>query len=115
METMIALVILAVALFALAMVPIMTSKLALLTARRERATALAVRELDVLEAKDPTEAVQTVVVVSGDYRVTATKPAYGAANYRATVTVEWGGITGRSTLTLERDLSRISDVTRGTK
>ncbi|HCL79899.1 MAG TPA: hypothetical protein DIC53_08030 [Synergistaceae bacterium] len=114
-ETMIALVILAVALLTLAMVPLMTSKVGIQTARRERATALAVQTLDVLEAGAANEAVDRSEVVSGDYTILSVKPAYGAANYRAAVTVTWGGVTGATSLTMERDLSKFSDLTRGTK
>ena len=114
-ETLIAIVILAVALLTLAMVPLMTSKVGIQTARRERATALAVQALDVMEAVAANVAVDRSEVVSGDYTIRSVKPAYGAADYRAAVTVTWGGVTGESSLTVERDLSKFSDLTRGTK
>lgn len=50
-ETIIALLILSIALFAVAGVPIMSTKMALHSIRREQAVFLAVHELDELEAE----------------------------------------------------------------
>jgi Tfp pilus assembly protein PilV len=113
-ETIIALLILAIALLAMAFVPIMSTKLALQTVHRERAMTLAYSGLDFLESIKFDSAVTSTDTVSGDFRVTYTKPKYSAASndYKAIVTVKWGGVTGGSELILERSLSKFSQLTR---
>jgi Tfp pilus assembly protein PilV len=112
---MIALVILAVALLAMAAVPLMTTKLAVATVRKERASDLALERLDYLESLPETQAVASTDLLPGGYSVTCTKPAYApGAGYAATVTVTWSGFSGSSSVTIERDLSQVSGKTRGT-
>lgn len=105
-ETIIALLILAIALLAMAFVPIMSSKLALQTVQKERALALAHSRLDILEAaKDDVTASQDVV---GIYTLKYSR-SYGDNN--AVVEVSWGGLTKQTQLTLRRDLSKEARVT----
>ena len=113
-ESIIALLILAIALLAMALVPIMSSKLALQTVQKERAMTLAYSGLDYLESVKFDKSVSSPDVASGDFRITYSKPTYEAASndYKAVVTVRWGGVTGGSELTLERKLSKFSYLTR---
>lgn len=113
-ESIIALLILAIALLAMALVPIMSSKLALQTVQKERAMTLAYSGLDYLESVEFSKSVASTDVANGEFRITYTKPAYDAASndYKAVVTVRWGGVTGGSELTLERRLSKFSSLTR---
>lgn len=103
-ETIIALLILSIALLAIAIVPIMSSKMAIQTTQRERAMSLAINRLDVLESVDYEEAVNSTDV-AGQFTVVYTKAAKGSVG---SVTVTWGGITGNSSYTLTRDLSEAS-------
>ncbi len=113
-ETIIALLILAIALLAMAFVPIMSTKLALQTVQKERAMTLAYSGLDYLESVEYDKSVSSPDVASGDFRITYSKPTYEAASndYKAVVIVRWGGVTGGSELTLERRLSKYSYLTR---
>ncbi len=113
-ETIIALVILSVAILAIAFVPIMSSKMMLQTTQREQAMFLAMKGLDYLESVSPDVAVSDTVP-EGMYTLIYQKPLYSAAtasNYKATVTVRWTGLAGQSELILERNLSRLSHETR---
>ena len=103
-ETIIALLILSIALLAIAIVPIMSSKMAIETTQRERAMSLAINRLDVLESVDYEEAVNSTDV-AGQFTVVYTKAAKGLVG---SVTVTWDGITGNSSYTLTRDLSEAS-------
>ena len=113
-ETIIALLILAIALLAMAFVPIMSSKLALQTVQKERAMTLAYSGLDYLESVEYSKSVTSPDVANGEFRISYSKPAFDAASndYKAVVTVRWGGVTGGSELTLERKLSKFSYLTR---
>jgi len=103
-ETIIALLILSIALLAIAIVPIMSSKMAIQTTQRERAMSLAINRLDVLESVDYEEAVNSTDV-EGEFTVVYTNAAKGLVG---SVTVTWDGITGNSSYTLTRDLSEAS-------
>ena len=105
-ETIIALLILAIALLAMAFVPIMSTKLALQTVQREQALFLADNRLDRLEAIASQDIAGTEN--AGIYFVSFDK---SSVQRKATVTVTWGGVSKPSTLNLERDLSRISSLT----
>jgi len=113
-ESIIALLILAIALLAMALVPIMSSKLALQTVQKERAMTLAYSGLDYLESVEYSKSVTSPDVANGEFRISYSKPAFDAASndYKAVVTVRWGGVTGGSELTLERKLSKFSYLTR---
>lgn len=104
-ETIIALLILAIALLAMAFVPIMSTKLALQTVQREQALFLAYDRLDMLEA------VSADIVGSDDvgiYKVTWDR---SKARGNAIVQVSWGGISKPSSLDVTRDMSEESYVT----
>lgn len=107
-ESIIALLILAIALLAMALVPIMSSKLALQTVQRERALDLAHDRLDVLEARKAADGDIASADVVDIYTVSFDRTFAGN---RAVVEVFWGGITGQSSVRLERDLSRDSSRT----
>lgn len=107
-ESIIALLILAIALLAMALVPIMSSKLALQTIQRERALAIAHDRLDILEARESKEGDITSTDIVEAYTVSFDRTF---AKNKAVVEVSWGGITGQSTVRLERDLSRDSSRT----
>ena len=114
-ETIIALLILAIAILAMAFVPIMSTKLALQTVRRERAMGLASKNLDFLESVQSTDSVaSTDILLSGDFTLSLSKPSWQAASndYKATVTVQWGSLTGGSSMVLERRLSEFAELTR---
>jgi len=113
-ETIIALLILSIALLAIAIVPIMSSKMAIQTTQRERAMILAYRGLDYLESVGPLIAVMSPDIQSGDFLITYIKPAYTAASadYSSRVIVNWSGVPGEKQLVLERKLSRDSHQTR---
>lgn len=100
-ETIIALLILSIALLAIAIVPIMSSKMAIQTTQRERAMSLAINRLDVLESVSYGKAVNSTDV-EGEFTVVSTKAARGDVG---TVSVTWSGITGNASLTLTRNLS----------
>ncbi len=105
-ETLIALLILSIALLAIAGVPIMSTKLAILATHREQAHFLAVKALDSLEA-DSSLAVVTSPDIVGEFSVVATKQ-----NTIGRAVVSWRGVAGQSTLTLERRMSDFSSRTR---
>ncbi len=107
-ETVIALLILSIALLSMALVPLMTSKLALQTVQRERAMTLGYNGLELLEAK-PFATVVSSSDAFGEFSVTYSKPANANT---AKVTVAWKGITGASSIEFERRLSRVSSETR---
>ncbi len=107
-ESIIALLILAIALLAMALVPIMSSKLALQTVQRERALAIAHDRLDILEARKFDEGDITSTDIVEAFTVSFDRTF---AKNKAVVEVFWGGITGQSTVRLERDLSRDSSRT----
>lgn len=113
-ETVISLLILAVAILSIAMVPIMSSKMAIQTVKKEQAMTLAYSGLDFLESVPPDEEIASSDMASGDFLVSYAKPEYDAASddYRAVVTVRWQGVTGSSQLVLERILSRFANRTR---
>ncbi|NLN61015.1 MAG: hypothetical protein GX147_10055 [Deltaproteobacteria bacterium] len=104
-ETIIALLILSIALLAIAIVPIMSSKMALQTVQKEQALALAHTRLDVLEAASADIASLEAV---GIYTVSFDR---SFARGNAVVEISWGGITQQSTIKLERDLSRNARLT----
>lgn len=107
-ESVIALLILAIALLAMALVPIMSSKLALQTVQRERALAIAHDRLDILEARKSDDGDITSSDVVDIFTVSFDRTF---AENRAVVEVFWGGITGQSSVRLERNLSRDSSRT----
>lgn len=114
-ESIIALLILAIALIAMTLVPVMSTKLALQTVRREQAMGLASKNLNFLESVKSTESITSTDIQSGDFTVTLSKPAWAAASaddYKAIVTVEWSSLTGDSSLVLERHLSKFAELTR---
>ena len=114
-ESIIAMLILSIALIAMTLVPIMSSKLALQTVRRERAMGLASKNLDYLESVKSTDSVaSTDILLSGDFTLSLSKPSWQAASndYKATVAVQWGNLTGGSSMVLERRLSEFAELTR---
>ena len=113
-ESIIALLILAIALLAMALVPIMSSKLALQTVQRERAMTIAYSGLDWLESVKYDQKVASNDIVSGDFKISYSKPKYDDApnDYKAAVTVRWGGVYKATELVLERKLSKFSHLTR---
>jgi len=107
-ESIIALLILAIALLAMALVPIMSSKLALQTVQKEQALVLAYERLDALEALKPQSADITSTDTVGMYTVSFDR---SLARGNGIVQVSWGGITQPSTVTLQRDMSEESYLT----
>ncbi|MFA7621848.1 MAG: hypothetical protein WCY56_08405 [Aminobacteriaceae bacterium] len=109
-ETLIALIILSTAIFAIAGVPIMATKLALQSNSREKAVFIATMELEELEADSST-------TVSRPRRAALNYPDYFVQSTKdsgmAEVVVDWAGTSGKSTLTLVRDMSAFSHNTRG--
>jgi len=107
-ESIIALLILAIALLAMALVPIMSSKLALQTVQKEQALVLAYERLDALEALAPQSADIASTDTVGMYTVSFDR---SLARGNGIVQVSWGGITQPSTVTLQRDMSEESYLT----
>lgn len=105
-ESLIALLILSIAILAIAAVPIMSTKLAVLATHQEQAHFLAVKALDSLEA-DSSLAVVTSPDIVGGFSVIATKQ-----NTIGRAVVSWRGVAGQSSLTLERRMSDFSSRTR---
>jgi prepilin-type N-terminal cleavage/methylation domain-containing protein len=113
-ETIIALLILSIAILAIAGVPIMSSKLMLQTTHREQAMFLAVQALDALEAQPFNVSVSSEDVI-GSFSLKAEKPVFVESqpqNYIGKATVTWRSVTGQSSLTLERRMSKFSNETR---
>ena len=113
-ETVIALLILSIAILAIAAVPIITSKMMLQTTQREQAMFLALQALDTLEAEPFNVAVNSEDVV-GAFSLKSEKPVFVEAqpeNYIGKATVTWRGVTGNSSLTMERRISKFSNETR---
>lgn len=104
-ESIIALLILAIALLAMALVPIMSSKLALQTVQKEQALSLAQDRLDILEAASAD------IASSEDVGIYSVSFDRSFARGNAVVEVFWGGITQQSQIRLERDLSRNARLT----
>lgn len=104
-ESIIALLILAIALLAMALVPIMSSKLALQTVQKEQALVLAYDRLDILEAASAD------IASSEDVGIYSVSFDRSFARGNAVVEVFWGGITQQSQIRLERDLSRNARLT----
>jgi len=111
-ETIIALLILSIALLAIAIVPIMSSKMAIQTTQRERAMSIAYNALDYLESRKYTDpeldnavASQEITGDTGSYTVYLTRKK---ADNEGLVTVTWDGITGTASLVMRRDLSEQS-------
>ena len=104
-ETIIALLILSIALLAIAIVPIMSSKMALQTVQKEQALALAHDRLDILEAASAD------IASSEDVGIYSVSFDRSFARGNAVVEVFWGGITQQSQIRLERDLSRNARLT----
>lgn len=103
-ETIIALLILSIALLAIAAVPIMSTKLALQAALREQATAVGMRELDALEADSSNSIAERTV----DTGFSVFSALSSKQNGTGRVTVSWQG----SSLVLERSLSDYSSENR---
>lgn len=113
-ETIIALLILSIALLAMAFVPIMSTKLALQATCRERAMFLAVKALDSLEAKPFNVAVKRTDFID-EFTLTSEKTVFNQnqpEDYIGKANVMWKGIAGQNTLFLERRLSKFSSETR---
>ena len=104
-ETIIALLILAIAILAMAFVPIMSTKLALQTVQREQALFLAYDRLDQLEA------VSADIVSSDNVGIYTVTWDRSKARGNAVVQVSWGGITKPSSLDVTRDMSEESYMT----
>lgn len=113
-ETIIALLILSIAILAIVFVPIMSSKMALQTTHRERAMSLAVNALNFLEAQSFNVSIDSEDII-GDFTVKTEKPVFNQAqyqNYKAKATVTWKGVSGASSLVMERSISKFSSTTR---
>jgi len=113
-ETVIALLILSIAIFAIAGVPIMSSKLAIHATQRDQAMFLAVKTLDFLEAQPHTSSIASQDVVD-EFTINYGKPVFvetSPENHVGRATVTWRGVAGQSSLTLERLLSKFSSSTR---
>lgn len=113
-ETVIALLILSIAILAIAGVPIMSSKLAIHASQRDQAMFLAVKTLDFLEAQPHTSSIASQDVVD-DFTITYWKPVFVESspdNHVGRATVTWRGVAGQSSLNLERILSKFSSSTR---
>ena len=108
-ETLIALIILSTAIFAIAGVPIMATNLALHSNSREKAVFIAVTEMEDLEADKNSK-------VTRPRRAVTNYPEYhmqsGKEDGRAEVIVDWGGTVGKNTFTLVREMSDFSHNTR---
>ncbi len=109
-ETLIALLVLSIGILAVAAVPIMTTKLAVQSNKRELAVFIAVNELDALEA-DERETLNNSRHEPSGYKGIFVKSSKN--NGVGEAVVDWSGASGKSSLTMERQLSRHSDSTRG--
>jgi hypothetical protein len=89
----------------MALVPIMSSKMALQTVQKEQALALAHDRLDILEAASAD------IASSEDVGIYSVSFDRSFARGNAVVEVFWGGITQQSQIRLERDLSRNARLT----
>lgn len=103
-ETIIALLILSIALLAIAIVPIMSSKMAIQTTQRERAMSIAYAKLDQLEAVRFSEA-SNDVYTQGDFTVNVSYQDETDGGKLASITVSWSGVAGNSEFNLSRRLS----------
>ncbi|NCB27298.1 MAG: hypothetical protein EOM62_17875 [Bacteroidia bacterium] len=107
-ETIIALFILSIAILAVAAVPIMSMKMAFHANQHEVAVFLAVKELDKLEAeKNDIENAKAEVDDFPGVSVWSRR-----SGGKGEVLVEWQGVTGPTSFSLERSLSPESSKTR---
>ena len=109
-ETLIALMILSVALIGMAAVPVATTRLMLLAEEREKATLLAVSKLEEVEAVDfaaPVPSWVTSPDKEGTFNWVRTVSSDGFLS-SVTVNVSWGGVLGPKTLKLERSYGPFS-------
>lgn len=104
-ESLIAMTILSIALLAMALVPVATTKLLASAARRERASALAVGLVEAVEAVsfDVLPALSTDVFDGFTRTLTVTKGDFSAD---IAVSVSWHGPTGLRFLEYRRQVSR---------
>lgn len=103
-ETIIALLILSIAIFAIAGVPIMATKLALSSTRHEQAMTIGVRELNALEADSRAEIPERSVETGFSAFTANSSKLEGMGN----VTVRWQG----GEVIFQRTLSTFSNQTR---
>jgi len=103
-ETIIALLILSIALLAIAIVPIMSSKMAIQTTQRERAMSIAYAKLDELEAVQFSSA-SNDVFTQGEFTGTVSYQNQTDGSKIASITVSWSGVGGNSEFNLSRRLS----------
>lgn len=103
-ETLIALMILSIALVGMAAVPVATTRLMLLAEEREKATLLAVSKLEEVEAVDFAASVPSWVTSSDVTGPFSWVRAVSRDGFLSTVTVNvtWGGVLGSRTLQLSR-------------
>lgn len=114
-ETLIALIILSIAILAIAFVPIMSSKMAVHFTQKDQAMFHAMRTLDFLEAQPHNAGILSEDHI-GDYVLSFQKPVFNETSpdlHVGKVTVTWRGVSGQSSLTLQRLLSKFSSSTRG--
>lgn len=112
-ETIIALLILAIGLLAMAAVPVMTTRLMTLLSERETAVLYATQALEMLEASRdlPTSSIfsgdLTGAISSDRYRITWSKAADPSNTYSSilTVVVSWDAATGPKSVTQSRTLA----------
>ncbi|NCC61724.1 MAG: prepilin-type N-terminal cleavage/methylation domain-containing protein [Verrucomicrobiae bacterium] len=108
-ESLIALLILSIAIIALAALPLMVTKLALSEIERKQAVSSALQGLDLLESLAREESVASKDVVRGRFRVDYFKsPANSESGGGAIVNVRWNGLSGRGFLELTRCLSNLA-------
>ncbi|MCF4150384.1 hypothetical protein L2W58_01005 [Dethiosulfovibrio sp. F2B] len=112
-ETLIAMLILAVALVGLAVVPIATTRLMVHGAERERATSVAMTRLEEVEGVrlDSSSIPAWVVVTSDDRGYLWNRTVHSSASsdlWTVTVEVEWSGLMGSGSLSVSRDYGPFS-------
>jgi len=101
------------AIFALAALPVMATKLALIGIERRQAVSIATRGLDWLESLTPEEAVASKDVVRGRFRVEYFKASVNSeSGCGVIITVRWNGLSGADSLELTRRLSYLAGDSR---
>lgn len=107
-ETLIALVILAIALLALATVPIAATRMLTHGIWRERALAVAMAKIEEVEAVLRDGPNPPVSSNEGGFAWERTVKRNGPDSFSVEVKVNWDGVMGRGDLSLSRDLGPYS-------
>ena len=110
-ETLIAMLILSIALVGLAAVPVATTRLMVHGVERERAISVAMTRLEEVEGVPLDSSAPGWVRSTGtdrDFDWTRTVSTSGSDLWTVTVKVDWSGLSGNGTLSLSRDYGPFS-------